>query len=70
MRTKNRLLLAGALLLSTLGMATSAGANSTSCVPFNMYWNECTTTYYDPHTQTWVSDIWYQPVRVEDSIDP
>ncbi|HEU0152146.1 MAG TPA: hypothetical protein VFQ84_02245 [Arenimonas sp.] len=67
---KNRLLLAGALLLSSLGLAASAGANTT-CVPFNMYWNECTVTYLDPATGEWMQEIYYQPVQgLYDSIDP
>jgi ABC-type transport system substrate-binding protein len=69
MRMKTRLILAGATLLATLGMATSASAETT-CVRYNLYWMECTTTTYNPHTQMWEQEVYYAPYQnIYDTIE-
>lgn len=60
MRIKHRVLLAGALLLATFGLASSASANTT-CIPYNSQYMLCSTMTYNNYTQQWEFTVDYRP---------
>ena len=56
---------------SSDSLASGLTYSGTTCQPYNHMWQLCTYTYYDPGSQTWVSEQYFAPYPDQyDTIDP